>query len=425
MSPHGILNSMKPFFVALGKIYPEVPSFATLTREMIEPMLTLPEWTDQLGRKWAISTHKRGLMLGALRTMFTYMQRHEWEGAPTRLLIYDEDFPKPLKKRPRPLPQAVFEQLEAHAHLLPPYARNLVVILSVVGLRAEDALHLSEQCLEYDTAGDPRLLWFNHKMKRDGRPLPITTEAAEAIHRQRELIRDIPDLFGKQYLFRTKRGIYRFARFCAHLNDAARKGPILDESGQIYHFKPHQFRHMVGTAMINNGMGIADVMAYLDHMSPEMTLRYAEINDDTLKQKFKALVLSGRAVGGAALRILKEQLEKGEERELDWIVSNLRKCSLPWGQCLHHAKAPKCPYGQNVCFTKDYGPCHKLMTTPEHAPVIIATLEDLRRSKQIAEEKGWEMYANDLADQINGMQQVLVELQLPADQRSKNRGGMK
>jgi hypothetical protein len=48
-----------------------------------------------------------------------------------------------------------------------------------------------------------------------------------------------------------------------------------------------------------------------------------------------------------------------------------------------------------------------------------------KRSKQIADEKGWELYTNDLADQINGMQQVLAERQLPADQRPKNRGGAK
>ncbi len=33
------------------------------------------------------------------------------------------------------------------------------------------------------------------------------------------------------------------------------------------------------------------------------------------------------------------------------------------------------------------------------------------------------MYANDLDDQINGMEQVLSELELPADERQKNRGG--
>lgn len=420
-----MLGDMKPFFFALGNAYPELESFAPLTREMIEPLLVQPTWIDSRGCTRSISADKKLRMVTSLSVMFTYMQRHEWEEAPTHMLIYEEDRPQRIKKRPRPLPQCVFEQLQTHAHRLPPYAQNLVEILSVAGLRAEDALHLQEDCLEYDAVGDPRLRWYNHKMKRDGRPLPVTTSVAEAIGRQRELVQDVPDHFGKRYLFRTPWGLYKFARFCSHLNQLAEKAPILGADQQIYRFKPHAFRHMVGTSMINNGMGIADVMAYLDHQSPEMTLRYAEIDDDKLKQKFKALVLSGQAVGGAALKALKEQLEKGDESELDWVVSNLRKLSLPWGQCLHHAKANKCPYGQNACFTKDNGPCHKLVTTPEHAPVIIATLEDLKKSKQIADEKGWEMYANDLADQIRGMEHVLAELRLPDEQRPKNRGGSK
>ena len=426
--PHSfkdMLGDMKPFFFALGNAYPELESFAALTREMIEPLLLQPSWVDSRGCTRPISTDKKLRMVTSLSVMFTYLQRHAWEGAPTHMLLYEEDRPQRSKKRPRPLPPSVFEQLQTHAHELPPYARNLVEILAVAGLRAEDALHLPEDCLEYDATGDPRWHWYNDKMKRDGRPLPVTTSVAEAIGRQRELIQDVPDHFGKQYLFRTPWGLYKFARFCYHLNQLAEKVPILGADQQIYRFKPHEFRQMVGTSMINNGMGIADVMAYLDHQSPEMTLRYAEIDDDRLKQKFKALVLSGQAVGGVALKALKEQLETGDERELDWVVSNLRKLSLPWGQCLHHAKANKCPSGQNACFTKDHGPCHKLVTTPEHAPVIIATMEDLKRSKQIADEKGWEMYANDQASQINGMEQVLAELQLPADQRSKNRGGVK
>jgi hypothetical protein len=156
-----------------------------------------------------------------------------------------------------------------------------------------------------------------------------------------------------------------------------------------------------------------------------MTLNYTQIFDETLKNKFKEMVQSGRATGGVALTALKEQLDHGDESELDWVVSNLRRLSLPWGYCLHHAKAPKCPYGQNACFTKDNGPCHKLVTTRDHAPVIATTLEDLKRSRTIAQEKGWEMYANDLGDQISGMETVLSELELPEDERGKNRGGQR
>ncbi len=416
------LRWLKPFLWNLDNRYPGLASFAAVTREMIEPVLTA-SWIDERGRRHSISVFKRRHMLIATESMFVYMQRHEWEEAPHHYLIYDEDQPPQVKKRPRPIPELVLKQLQAHITLLRPYARNLMTILSVVGLRAIDALHLTEGCLEFDASGDPRLHWYNHKLKRDGRPLPVTTAVAEAIKQQHILIQEIPDLFEKKYLFRTKRGLYKFKNFCDHLNEVAEKGPILGPDGHVYRFKPHAFRHTVGTQMINNGLGIADVMAYLDHMSPEMTLRYAQIDDITLKQKFKALVLSGQAVGGVALKSLKEQLEKGDESELDWVVSNLRKLSLPWGQCLHHAKANKCPYGQNACFTKDNGPCHKLVTTPHHAPVIVATLEDLKKSKQTADAQGWEMYANDLTDQIRGMEQVLNELHLPADQRSKNRGG--
>jgi hypothetical protein len=128
-------------------------------------------------------------------------------------------------------------------------------------------------------------------------------------------------------------------------------------------------------------------------------------------------------VGGAAFQALVEQLAGGDESEMDWVMSNLRRNSLPWGYCLHHAKAPKCPYGQNVCFTKDNGPCSKLVTTPDHAPVIVATLKDLENSVAAAEKQGWEMYAEDLRGQVNGMTQVLTELELPDAERPRARGG--
>jgi integrase len=293
------LKWLKPFLWNLNNRYPDLASFAALTRAMMEPVLTASFWMDERGSRHPISRYMRRYMLIAAESMFMYMQRHEWEEAPLHCLIYDEDRPSQVKKRPRPIPESVLDQLQAHVSLLRPYAHNLITILSVTGLRGIDALHLGEGCLEFDATGDPRLHWYNHKLKRDGHPLPVTTEVAEAIKLQQTLVKDIPDLFGKKYLFRTKRGLYKCKCFCDHLNEVAKKVPIRGLDGQVYHFKPHAFRHTVGTQMINNGMGIADVMTYLDHMSPEMTLRYAEIDDNNLKQKFKALVLSGQAVGGA------------------------------------------------------------------------------------------------------------------------------
>ena len=419
------LSTLKPLLLELERRYPGLDSFASLTRDMLEPVLAMTGWIDTMERYHEVTPYRRGRSAAILKAMFTYIQRHQWPEAPRQFLIYNEDFPKHSRPKPRPIPAMVMEQLLAHLEALPPYSQHLLQIMSVMGLRTVDALHLTEECLEYDASGDPRVRWYNVKMKREVRPLPVTREVETAIVAQRDLVKDVPDVHGKRYLFRTATGLYTYKRFCAHLNTLARQVPILGPDGQVFRFRPHELRHTVGTDMINNGMGLADVMTYLDHQSPEMTRHYALIYDETLKRKFKELVLSGRAVGGLALHALREQITTGDESELDWVVANLRKLSLPWGQCLHHAKAPKCPYGQNMCFTKDNGPCHKLVATPEHAPVIVATLEDLRKSRQVAEEHGWELYANDLGDQIHGMEQVLRELELPADERPKNQGGRK
>ena len=53
-----------------------------------------------------------------------------------------------------------------------------------------------------------------------------------------------------------------------------------------------------------------------------MTLNYTQIFDEILKSKFKELVQSGQATGSVALAALKEQLDRGDEGELDWVVSN-------------------------------------------------------------------------------------------------------
>ena len=80
------------------------------------------------------------------------------------------------------------EQLLAHLDRLPPYDQHLVQIMSVMGLRSVDALHLAEDCLEYDAAGDPRVRWYNVKMKREVRLLPVSREVEAAILAQRELV---------------------------------------------------------------------------------------------------------------------------------------------------------------------------------------------------------------------------------------------
>jgi hypothetical protein len=85
------LNHAKPFLTRLGELYPDLDSFNGLTREMIEPALNHPYWTDQMGAQRPITAYRRAKMASFLDGMFTYMRLHGWPEAPMRPLIFPED----------------------------------------------------------------------------------------------------------------------------------------------------------------------------------------------------------------------------------------------------------------------------------------------------------------------------------------------
>ena len=120
-----------------------------------------------------------------------------------------------------------------------------------------------------------------------------------------------------------------------------------------------------------------------------MTLNYTQIFNETLKNKFEEMVHSGRATGGnIALAALKEQLDNGDDSELGWVVQTFDDFRYLGVIVSITRKLRSALTDRTPGFTKDNGPCHKLVTTPEHAPVIMTTLEDLKKSRDIAQEKG-------------------------------------
>ena len=72
----------------------------------------------------------------------------------------------------------------------------------------------------------------------------------------------------------------------------AYKKNIVDENGKIFYFTPHQFRHTYAVKLLNGGADILTVQELLAHASPEMTLRYAKLLDDTKRNVFSNLIVS-------------------------------------------------------------------------------------------------------------------------------------
>ncbi|MCV5433832.1 tyrosine-type recombinase/integrase, partial [Escherichia coli] len=68
---------------------------------------------------------------------------------------------------------------------------------------------------------------------------------------------------------------------------------IVDENGDIFRFKTHQFRHTYAVKLLNGGADILTVQELLAHASPEMTLRYAKLLDETKRKAFESVINQG------------------------------------------------------------------------------------------------------------------------------------
>jgi len=102
----------------------------------------------------------------------------------------------------------------------------------------------------------------------------------------------------ERYIFVRYQGIrkgkpYTQGWIRRHLNELAEKKNIADENGDIFRFKPHQFRHTYAVKLLNGGADILTVQELLAHASPEMTLRYAKLLDETKRKAFESVVNQG------------------------------------------------------------------------------------------------------------------------------------
>src|SRR5699024_12255770 len=121
------------------------------------------------------------------------------------------------------------------------------------------------------------------------------------------------------------------------LNDFAKQANIRDVNGEIYRFKNHAFRHRYGVNLINNGMNVIHVKRLMAHASPEITLAYAKVHDQTLKEAY----FNANNKGGIKFDIegytIKTNIdEQAMENHLasEWIRHNIDAIRMDNGMCM-------------------------------------------------------------------------------------------
>jgi hypothetical protein len=104
---------------------------------------------------------------------------------------------------------------------------------------------------------------------------------------------------------------------------------LRDEHGQPVHLTPHQWRHTLGTVLINRDVPQHVVQKILDHDSPEMTAHYARLWDKTVRRHWE----QARKVNAAGQPV--QISPDGPLGDAAWAEQQLARATqaLPNGYC--------------------------------------------------------------------------------------------
>ena len=356
------------------------------------------------------NAQRRQVHIGQLRGFLEAVRQRGWAPLdPTAALFTDDNPPRP-QRGPRAVAEQVMAQLEGPAAIAAwpdPAGALITLILIRCGLRVGDATRLSHDCLVTDAKGAPYLRYVNHKMNREAL-VPLDEELHALILAQQAAVTDgataPPVLFPRptknpHHAIPLSTATYRAAlyRWLESLD-------VRDEHGHRVHLTPHQWRHTLGTRLINRDVPQEVVRRILDHDSPQMTAHYARLHDDTVRRHWDA----ARKVDITGTTITSEP--DSPLAEAAWTGHRLAAATqaLPNGHCaLPIQKA--CPHA-NACLT-----CPMFLTTSTHLPTHREHRTQVIELITRAEAQGRSRVAQMNQQVLTNLEAIITALEQPKD----------
>ncbi|MBP2644330.1 MAG: XerC [Firmicutes bacterium] len=411
-----MLGALNLFLIFILRKHSSWDSLRDLNRTDIEDYLS---WYKQFSEGL---TTARFRPITYLRTFLQYIQRAEYPEAPTApsiLLLWKEDIPsKPISTENslKFIPEEILQQLDDNLECLGSVYVPIVILLRASGWRISDIFNLRyNTCLDRTAQGwwlcgdIPKTQVLDHRV-------PITDEIAAIVQAVVEAVKEksTSDNNPKKYLFVRFDG-KRKGRPPAGitvqnaLNRLANKYNIIDNQGILYHFGNHAFRHTKGVELINNGMNVLHVQKWMAHASPEMTLRYAKILDNTMRKSWEEAMKNGAFrldADGKPIKVDVSAIENEEIIEWEYIRHNLDAVRMPLGYCLKPKKI-ECKHQLNPCLT-----CRNLCTTPDFIPQYELEVREVRTLIERGKAQNqtlWVEKNQRLLDRYEAMLAVLKE----------------
>lgn len=373
------LYSLRRLSRFLAQDYPDIAP-----NEINRTVIT--EFTVHLAADLAPATRHK--IMCDVKLYFDACYQNEWLNV-SRYLVRQEDIPRVPKHNPRYIPEEVMQQLNQHIGELAEPVMRMVLVIQECGMRISELVNLKFDCLLQDKAGDWFLQYYQFKMKKEI-TIPISREVVRVIQEQQRYIRQHLSSDFK-YLFCANGGLKRpnfkpvprvmmRKTLPKYLNSLAEQHNICTRAGKPWHFQTHQFRHTVGTRMINNGVPQHIVQRYLGHETPEMTATYAHIHDQTMKAEIAKY--QGKIVNISG-QIVEPNDIAADDADLQWFKRNINAQALPNGSCALPTISQGCPHA-NACLT-----CTHFRTTIEHLTEHKKQLKQTEKLIEKAKANGW------------------------------------
>jgi len=272
-----------------------------------------------------------------------------------------------------------------------------VIVLIETGLRSNDALQLPTDPVVMLADGSPVLRFVNHKRNREA-AIPISDRLLARIrHQQAHNQRAFPN--GSPWLLPAigrGNGQGQTPYSPATLRDRLRAWlaelDLVDAHSRPVIVTAHQFRHTLGTRMINRDVPLEVIRRMLDHGSLEMTQVYARLSDAKLREHFdnyherinrrgqKVTLTTDGVLGEAAWT--KERLARARQ-------------ALPNGYCGLPLQQ-HCPH-PNACLS-----CDSFLTDLTFLAQHREHLTRVEKQLENASDNGWQRIAeSNESDRIN------------------------
>jgi integrase len=394
-------TAMSRFACFLACDRPESTNPSVITRS------TLERYLAHLAARGPVPNTRLGY-LTSLRGFLESTRRRGWLELPADAVIYHDDLPRRPACLPRFVPENVMAQVEcddALARLPDATTRHLVRVLIETGLRAGDACRLDIDCLVPDSVGWPCLRFTNTKVCAE-QLVPLTARAADAIRAQQgEVALRWP---ASPFLFPATKANPDGARPFTYNALRQRMGrwqeaiDLRDASGRTVRVSAHQFRHTLGTRLINQGVPQHVVQRLLGHASPQMTSTYARLHDTTVREAFEAWCATRVDIDGQHLPFEPQ----APTSDAEWVKHHLSRiqASLPNGFC---GRAPQqdCPH-PNACLT-----CPDFQTTVEFLPTHRRQADETRRLVAACEADGHRRLADNHRVVLGHLERIIGALE--------------